>query len=260
MECLEDVACSCSIAHGPFNPRSVADKPRFKNSPATKTQMYSSSRNPASTWRDIVREYSARELIYQGNKLPALAGLAISFKERFSVGHYVAGMWINTLQEDMAWTYNGDEATEGRPRRGSSWSWALAADGRVDWPDLSYLGNYHTFHGLVSCDTVASEEHTGSLSLSGTLLPVSLQIYAERYEYEQRFPLARQCNVKEHRRRHSEPQILSIFRLESPFRPISGSRSTNRRKRAREAESQRDTTMYGNFTADYRFWSSEEEI
>ncbi|RYE97946.1 MAG: HET domain-containing protein, partial [Oxalobacteraceae bacterium] len=79
-ECREDVACSCSLAEGPFNPRKPGDQARFRDSPATKTQLLSAQGDGASLWQSLITEYTSRQLTYPNDKLPALAGLATAFE------------------------------------------------------------------------------------------------------------------------------------------------------------------------------------
>jgi hypothetical protein len=79
-ECLEEVACPCSMTVGPFNPRSPGIAARFKRCPATKAQIFSPSADHATLWRSLVTEYSLRKLTYAKDKLPALAGLATRFQ------------------------------------------------------------------------------------------------------------------------------------------------------------------------------------
>jgi hypothetical protein len=81
-ECQEDVSCSCTIAEGPFNPRNGL--PGFHNCEPLKYR-YSllddmSSNDVASLWRELVKQYSGRDLTKPSDKLPALAGLAKRFQ------------------------------------------------------------------------------------------------------------------------------------------------------------------------------------
>ncbi|KAH8591770.1 heterokaryon incompatibility protein-domain-containing protein, partial [Bisporella sp. PMI_857] len=54
-------------------------------------------------WRDIVSEYTSRELTYTSDKLPAIAGVAKQFMGRMEVPNYLAGLWGQSLVEDMMW-------------------------------------------------------------------------------------------------------------------------------------------------------------
>jgi len=81
-ECMEDVACNCSMGAGPFNPRDPDREPSFRDCAATKLQLSSATGNYQKLWQDLVSQYNARELTYARDKLPALAGLADAFQVR----------------------------------------------------------------------------------------------------------------------------------------------------------------------------------
>ena len=74
-ECLQDVACSCSVASGPFNPRIPGEMPKFHGCPPLKIQFSSAHGDHRTVWQDLVSEYTSRQLKYPSDKLPALVGL-----------------------------------------------------------------------------------------------------------------------------------------------------------------------------------------
>jgi serine/threonine protein kinase len=83
-------------------------------------------------WRDIVREYSKRQLSRSSDKLPALAGLAaiISAANGYQ---YLAGLWNDDLKHGLLWSRDDSEPPTTRPAyRAPSWSWA-AIDSQVKW-------------------------------------------------------------------------------------------------------------------------------
>jgi hypothetical protein len=79
-ECRHEVACPCSMAPGPFNPRAAGLTAQFRDCTAIKTQLSSSNTEHKTLWRNLVSEYSSRQLTYPDDKLPALAGLASVFQ------------------------------------------------------------------------------------------------------------------------------------------------------------------------------------
>jgi hypothetical protein len=83
-ECLEDVACSCSMAEESFNNCLRGTDPSFINSPATKIRFSRLEELTASEiaeeWRDLVQQYCSRDLTFPADKLPALTGLANAFQ------------------------------------------------------------------------------------------------------------------------------------------------------------------------------------
>jgi hypothetical protein len=58
-------------------------------------------------WEMVVQEYSKRKLTVGTDKLPALAGLARSFHERFSKQfgktEYLAGHWSHSIISGLQW-------------------------------------------------------------------------------------------------------------------------------------------------------------
>lgn len=77
-------------------------------------------------WHVVIREYSARELTYDEDKLPALSGLARETAElrRDANEKYLAGIWRSTVLCDLCW--GNDQETPRIPEEylAPSWSWA----------------------------------------------------------------------------------------------------------------------------------------
>jgi hypothetical protein len=156
------------------------------------------------------------------------------------------------MKTDMAWQFCGEDAPLGRPRDGPSWSWVYAADGTIEWPRLvpSY---YHHLDDLVQSPT--------SVPLSGLLLPVSIQTWSERADVEIFRPLSRYCNVFEHVSKNASSSPLELLRSQLLFPPLPG--LVSRSEQPTQYHEALDTTytiLSGHFYADYRFWSSEEEL
>jgi serine/threonine protein kinase len=83
-------------------------------------------------WRDIVREYSQRQLTTPSDKLPALAGLAATISA-LGAGEYLAGLWNDDLKHSLLWSRDLSTPPTVRPAyRAPSWSWA-AIDSQVVW-------------------------------------------------------------------------------------------------------------------------------
>ncbi len=86
-------------------------------------------------WNQIVQLYSAANLTFGKDKLPALSGVA-------KLGHnetgdqYLAGLWRARVEEQLCWRRWRSEPDIKRPSwRAPSWSWA-SVDGRVTWYTL----------------------------------------------------------------------------------------------------------------------------
>ncbi|CAG7566179.1 unnamed protein product [Fusarium equiseti] len=83
-----------------------------------------------STWYNMVREYSRRNLSFQQDKFPAIAALARSFSETFGGQKYFAGLWESDIHKGLLWTHpefkEFDDYQKLMPKDyvAPSWSWA----------------------------------------------------------------------------------------------------------------------------------------
>ena len=83
-------------------------------------------------WRQIVTDYSRRDLTRAEDKLVALSGIAKVFASRLSINpedSYFAGLWEDTLIQDLLWRVANPSSVDtcgaaGRSRIAPSWSWA----------------------------------------------------------------------------------------------------------------------------------------
>ncbi|KAH8882371.1 HET-domain-containing protein, partial [Thozetella sp. PMI_491] len=88
------------------------------------------SRGPYGKWYRLLNAYSNRELTVEGDRLPALGGLASVF-EKFSRDQYVAGLWLDDIPAGLLWSgtelYRPVDSPSllRRPakRQAPSWSW-----------------------------------------------------------------------------------------------------------------------------------------
>ena len=108
--------------------------------------------HPIEMWQRLVSEYTERKLTNEGDKFPALQGIAKWFSQTKSSvlepgakpypSSYVAGMWNGSLNRDLLWTRQklhlgtSDQPTRSRPKdwRAPTWSWA-SVKGAVRWPN-----------------------------------------------------------------------------------------------------------------------------
>ncbi|KAF4943560.1 hypothetical protein FGADI_13318 [Fusarium gaditjirri] len=90
-----------------------------------------------SKWHEIVRDYSNLTLSMEADRLPAIAGLARQAQKCRIGSSYLAGLWEDSLDQDLLWRV--DKLVPGfnhhRPPayRAPSWSWASVNGG------VSYL-------------------------------------------------------------------------------------------------------------------------
>ncbi|KAK4200454.1 heterokaryon incompatibility protein-domain-containing protein [Triangularia verruculosa] len=84
-------------------------------------------------WTEIVASFTLRWLSYEGEKLPAIAGVAEQFSLATGDACYLAGLWKRSLVPDLLWRVGREKELDpksSRPAkyRAPSWSWAS-----VEW-------------------------------------------------------------------------------------------------------------------------------
>jgi hypothetical protein len=182
--------------------------------------------------------------------------LTIHTQQKFDPGSYVHGLWTSSLEHDLAWTLIATrEPAVDRFSSEPSWSWMSAALGSLQWFDLEG-DRYYQLHDIIKAETMGNTIRPASLCINGFLLPVSLQTWAEKGSLENDRVLTRSCRVIEHRDQH----YLSPKREENDGRirypPMPGSYECG-------YNTYNDATtlpLHGELRADYKFWSSEEEL
>ncbi|KAK1834426.1 heterokaryon incompatibility protein-domain-containing protein [Podospora conica] len=80
-------------------------------------------------WRELVTSYSRLRLTYLKDLFPALSGSAKQLQRLRGGVRYLAGMWEDTLIEDLLW--QGQEVWSPRPEEwhAPTWSWAAVSGG-----------------------------------------------------------------------------------------------------------------------------------
>lgn len=99
------------------------------------------SRSLSEFWHSTVAGYSRRQLTYATDRLPGISGLAVRYQQ-LSGHRYVAGLWEETLLEDMLWEC---EAHAARPPEylAPTFSWASITR-PVSFSDFDPDSIYHT--------------------------------------------------------------------------------------------------------------------
>ncbi|KAH9889794.1 heterokaryon incompatibility protein-domain-containing protein [Cubamyces lactineus] len=124
-------------------------------------------------WWEIVKDYTGRKLSNMSDRLVAISGLAEIFSPTLGPG-YVAGLWRDTLLEDLLWCSNSRSSLKRTGYHGPSWSWASTGCA-VQW---GFSWTMHSFAEVVRCIVTLQNQNlpfgvvTGaSLILSSSLLP-----------------------------------------------------------------------------------------
>jgi hypothetical protein len=123
-ECMQD-----SQRVGLFFANSFTRLPNNKNMIAKWRDL---TRNEVCTsWHRLIAEYSGMNLTFAKDRLPAILGMATEFRCLWNA-EYLAGLWTDTLIQDMLWRYI-ESPKRPRPARNAakapSWSWG-SVDGR----------------------------------------------------------------------------------------------------------------------------------
>lgn len=94
-------------------------------------------------WNMIVEQYTSRSLTNDSDKLPALSGVASTFREG-SNSIYLAGLWSESLITGLCWYSPRLARRRPSQNRGPSWSW-VSIEGAVKFPGaVSIMSIYET--------------------------------------------------------------------------------------------------------------------
>ena len=99
---------------------------------------------PYVVWQDFVGKYSARQLTYESDKLPAVAGIAKKIHE-VTNSKYLAGLWKDNLLRDLCWrvidyrTYDGFDPTK-------THNLERASAPTFSWASVTSIICYPSFH------------------------------------------------------------------------------------------------------------------
>ncbi|CAJ2510262.1 Uu.00g061620.m01.CDS01 [Anthostomella pinea] len=78
-------------------------------------------------WKDIVEDYTRRLLTSAKDRFPAVSGLAAKYQLLQDEDEFLAGLWRNTVAEDLAWSVESvppPDRQRDRIQGIPSWSWA----------------------------------------------------------------------------------------------------------------------------------------
>lgn len=81
-------------------------------------------------WSSIVEEYTEREITYEKDRLPALAGLASRYRQ--ATGYtYLAGLWLEEMPRSLLWHRDDDARPNANETNVPSWSWASVTSAAI---------------------------------------------------------------------------------------------------------------------------------
>jgi len=93
--------------------------------------------DPKNYWQKIVTEYTALQLTYESDLLPAIAAVVDRMSRLQRVDDvYIAGLWKSSILSDLLWSTQDNKP---RPSRmAPSWSWVSAQNSVVFWDDFEF--------------------------------------------------------------------------------------------------------------------------
>ncbi|KXH25684.1 hypothetical protein CSAL01_03657 [Colletotrichum salicis] len=120
-ECNEVCACECMGETTTYE-----TEPRWAHTKGAHARNLSSATEAKELypdWRSTVENYKKTRLTYQNDILPAIAGV-VKNMQRFRKDKYLAGIWEDSLLDDLAW--QATQSVLHRPDKWTAptWSWA----------------------------------------------------------------------------------------------------------------------------------------
>ena len=189
-ECRTHLQCECDgIMMHASTPIPII---KIEHSDALDAQRHPSPEvayDQARVWRTMICSYSALFLTKSKDRLPAIGGLAKDMASQRK-SRYLAGLWEDTLNDDLLWSVQTPTGRKARPHpmTAPSWSWAsvethvlyfdqiLYSDPEPDDTDLLLeRPPYEHYSTIEKCDVrwTAVDEFGfiagGSLTISGLL-------------------------------------------------------------------------------------------
>ncbi|KAK0633915.1 heterokaryon incompatibility protein-domain-containing protein [Immersiella caudata] len=118
-DCQRSLRCQCRDPHDQANPRS-------RDPNKSRTLFRDPEAFPFAVWWTCVAEYSKLKMTHSSDRLRAIQGIAMHMRTKWQRGKYLAGLWEDTLLQDLCWTLGPNETPQPRPGtpRAPTWSWA----------------------------------------------------------------------------------------------------------------------------------------
>lgn len=94
-------------------------------------------KDSVTAWREAVEHYSKLELTYEKDRLPAISAVVKRMQATRKNDVYVAGMWQNSLLEDLSWQISLAPRSRARGNL-PTWSW-ISVPNQVGWSERKAL-------------------------------------------------------------------------------------------------------------------------
>jgi hypothetical protein len=123
-----------------------------------------SSANWGSAWHQWISAYSERNLYDNGDKFPAIAGVAKEIADVFRLpqGSYKAGLWKENFLPGLLWRRHNRTTTLTRLKGvAPAWSWASVV-GRLEYRDVALKTSKYKGQNLEILEYSVREEFEGT--------------------------------------------------------------------------------------------------
>ncbi|OCK75828.1 HET-domain-containing protein [Lepidopterella palustris CBS 459.81] len=183
-ECMEHTTCECAGPTSYHDPSFYGMLPKEDHV----LSLQGSTDDLEVRWRKIVAAYSSLKLTFAKDKLPAISGLAKQMQSHRQDDTYLAGLWRNSLIEDLLWRVTkvdteNEDPTPKKPSwrpaqwRAPSWSWASVGC-RVEYPCSEQPPSQEYIQIVdTSCVPAGADETSevllAEIVLSGRLIPAA---------------------------------------------------------------------------------------
>lgn len=140
--------------------------------------------DPTEAWRMAVQHYSKLDLTYESDRLPAISALVERMQQLRKGDVYVAGMWVDSLLEDLAW-YVVNRRPQPRPtEKYPTWSWASVRKGVAlsAWSPLQSVQLINACYKIIGPSHIGRTENA-SITVKAPFLNVELTTYDGSDDY-----------------------------------------------------------------------------
>ncbi|KAK4451242.1 hypothetical protein QBC34DRAFT_273785, partial [Podospora aff. communis PSN243] len=134
-DCQTSLRCQCRDPHQhPLSKYTTAAAEEARALCRAGFRRTADSSHSSKVWWTCITEYTKLKMSDPDDRLRAIQGIASHMQAEWKKGKYLAGLWEDTLAQDLCWFSSCWESLRPRPknRRAPTWSWA-STDSPVMW-------------------------------------------------------------------------------------------------------------------------------
>lgn len=207
-DCLSSMECECGALEkhdkdSLIHPRRII---KTGHKYVTETKSYKSSWSRPFTplegeakeraehhelWRDLIIQYSQKQITHRTDGLPAIAGLATKWSNKLT-GNYLAGLWERDLLNHLRWMPDEKDSGQEPQYIAPSWSW-LSVHRGVTWGLHSFemdeffiTVDYSRTRCVPSGINPFGEIASGHIFLKGRIMPTRFSIQDDLVRLEKK--------------------------------------------------------------------------